>query len=282
MDKRAKKILFQTYWKSGWIDNPTTDQEDFLYAKEKGLMFDPITISHDECVSRMVALASEISQDKVTRAFLSSLSTRRLDWRSGIASWVIAKQFPPHTYTPVTSGNFYDKDGAITHTSYCGVCNEWSDSVFGEELYQVLWYEHYQNKDINVLNFERIKWGGVRHGDLLYTLFDLEQFQKEDIPEPNNADVTIFRNILEVIESSNANDYPGKLRERLATVTELKSSKHELSTLMEILACIGVLKPSSYNRPSGIRHDWKFVEYWRGKDKYDKEVVQQFFRKYIG
>ena len=59
MDKRAKKILFNTYWsKNGWKEN--TEQypssEDFIYAKEKGLMFDPFSISHDDCVKKIVQL----------------------------------------------------------------------------------------------------------------------------------------------------------------------------------------------------------------------------------
>lgn len=45
MDKKAKKILFSTYWSSnGWkMENERyTSPEDFAYAKEKGLMFEPI------------------------------------------------------------------------------------------------------------------------------------------------------------------------------------------------------------------------------------------------
>jgi len=277
MDKKAKKILFETHWKNGWIDSEkqTISQEDFLYAKEKGLMFDPLNISHDECVARIVALASEIPQSKLARAFLASLSTRRLELRSGIASWAVAQKFSAHTFSPfeysVIKGN----------TRYiCGTCKELSNSVFGKEHYQVIENEYVEDADLNVLNFERIKWGGVRHGQLLFTMFDLEQFQKEDVPEPNNDDITIFNDILSIIDSSDPNDHPGKLRERLSEVVGLKSSKYELSVLLEILACIGVLKPSNYNRPYNARNDWKFVEYWRGEDKYDKEVVENLFGEY--
>lgn len=87
MDKKAKHILFQTYWSAkGWRDKPVTAPDDFLYAKEKGMMFDPFTISHDDCVSQIVKLAASVSMEQTAKAFLSSLSTRRLDWRSGIAS----------------------------------------------------------------------------------------------------------------------------------------------------------------------------------------------------
>lgn len=276
MDKRAKNILFQTYWKNGcWVDDKaqTTNQEDFLYAKEKEVMFDPLTISHDDCVARIIELIPQITQDEVIRTFLSSLSTRRLELRSGIASWFIAQQFTPHTYTPVVSGHSYE-NGAIVSTSYtCGVCKNLMYGIIGDE--------YYQNADLNVLNFERIKWGGVRHGDLLYTLFDLERFKKEDIQEPTNEDISIFCNILKAIDDSDTGDYSSKLRERLKTVPGLKSNKSELDNLMEILACIGVLKPSSYERPTRSKHDWVYMEYWRGEDKYDRKTVKRFFGKYL-
>ena len=106
MDNKAKKILFHTYWSGkGWKEGADryTSPEDFAYAKEKGLMFDPITISHDECVKRVVNLANNITIEQVAKAFLCSLSTRRLDWRSAVSSYYIAKLFTVHKYTPVES-----------------------------------------------------------------------------------------------------------------------------------------------------------------------------------
>jgi hypothetical protein len=276
MDKKAKAILFQTYWKGGrWADAYSTDPSDFAYAKEKGLMFDPLTISHDDCVARIIDLASVITRDEPARAFLSSLSARRLEWRSGIASWFVAKQIAPHTYTPVVSGQSYNENGTVTHTSYtCGICRD--------AMYGIIGQEHYTNRDLNILNFERIKWGGVRHGDLAYTLFDLEQFKKESVPEPNGDDRAIFYGILKVIDESAPGDYPGKLRERLSGVSGLKSNTSELSVLIELLACIGVLKPSSSDRAEKGKHDWRYATHWRGEDKYDKAAVQELFGNYIG
>jgi len=275
MDKRAIKILFQYYWKNGWIDKKDRKitHEDFLYAKEKGLMFEPFSISHDDCVERIIELVKIIPQDKIIRAFLASLSTRRLEWRSCIASWHVANQLTPHKYTPVISGQFYE-NGEITHTGYnCGVCKDTMNGIIGNE--------YYRENDFNILNFERIKWGGVRRGELLYTLFDLEQFQKDDIPKPTNEDISIFQSILKTIAGSNDGDYPGKLRDRLKDVAGLKYNKDELSILIEILACIGVLRPASYDRPERGKHDWTYATHWRGEDKYDEAVVQQLFGNFI-
>lgn len=271
MDKKAKKILFQTYWKNGWIDNKdiTTDPADFFYAKEKGLMFDPLTISHDDCVTKIIEISTKITFDQVAKAFLSSLSTRRLDWRSGISSYFIAKLFIPHRF----SGHFYE-NGKIVYTSYsCGICKDLKYGIRGNDFYK--------NEDLNVLNFERIKWGGVRHGDLLYTLFDLEQFEKEQITEPTKDDIEIFKGILDIVNDSKQGDFPSILRERIKDVPNFKSSKNERNVILEILACIDILKPNSYDRPRRSKHDWIYVEFWRGEDKYNKKAVDKYFGNYL-
>lgn len=274
MDKKAKSILFKTYWSSkGWKDEYTTAPDDFLYAKEKGLMFDPLTISHDDCVNQIIEIVNSISSEQVVKAFLSSLSTRRLDWRSGIASYYIAKLMIPHKYTPVESGYSYE-NGKVSAVSYtCEICKNLKYGVIGNETYI--------ENDLNVLNFERIKWGGVRHGDLLYTLFDLRQFKKEQIPEPMETDITIFKNILSAIGSCETGDFPSVLRDKLKDIPELKSNKNERSVILEILACIGVLNPMSYDRATSGKHDWTFVEYWRGEDGYDTEIVEKYFGRYL-
>lgn len=274
MDKKAKNILFKTYWKNGWIDaqQRQTNHADFEYAKSKGVMFNPLTISHDQCLENIFEILPTISIDKVATAFLSSLSSRRLDSRSSLASYFIAKQLVPHPYTQAVSGQSFGENGEETHISHtCGICRDLKYGIIGEK--------NYQNEDLNVLNFERIKWGGVRHGQLIYILLDLQQLQMAEIPEPAAEDIEIFKNILDIINTSQPNDYPGTLEKNLSTA--IKSTKDERKILIEILACIDILKPTSYERPSRGKSDWTFVEYWRGEDKYNEEALNTYFGKYM-
>jgi len=274
MDKKAKNILFKTYWKNGWIDDEEiqTNPTDFEYAKSKGLMFEPLSISHDLCLEKIFEILPTILIDKVATAFLSSLSNRRLDWRSSLASYFIAKQLTEHKYTKAISGQSFGENGEVTHESHtCRICRDLKYGIIGDE--------YYKNEDLNVLNFERIKWGGVRHGQLIYTLFDLQQLQTAEIPKPSEEDIEIFKNILSVIENSQPNDYPSALEKNLATV--IKSTKDERKILIEILACIDILKPSTYDRPSRGKNDWTFVEYWRGEDRYNKKALNNYFGKYM-
>ena len=153
MDKKAKNILMKTYWSaSGWKDEYTITPKDFTYAKEKGLMFDAVSISHDKCVKQIKAIVEKITPQQIVKAFISSLSSRRLDWRSGISSYYIAKMLPMHTYTPVISGKSYE-NGKVVYTSCtCSICKDLKYGVIGKE--------YYKDVDVNILNFERIKWGG--------------------------------------------------------------------------------------------------------------------------
>ncbi len=52
-----------------------------------------------------------------------------------------------------------------------------------------------------MLNFERFKWGGVRHSDPLYMAFDPERFAAIDIPAPTDDDRAILRQIIQRAEN---------------------------------------------------------------------------------
>ena len=65
------------------------------------------------------------------------------------------------------------------------------------------------------------------------------------------------------------------MRDKLKEIPEFKSNKDERTIIIEILACIGILNPMSYDRATSSKNDWTFVEYWRGEDGYDTEVVEK-------
>jgi len=272
-DKKAKQILFKSFWKNGWIDTKDRQllKEDFEYAKSKGYMFEPLTIDHNECLEKIISIRDKISLENISKAFLSSLSSKRLDLRSSLSSYFLSHKFKKHDYSPVVSGTSYENGQPKYHSYTCKICRDVQHGVIGDK--------NYVERDLNVLNFERLKWGGVRHGELIYTLFDLQQFEKETIEEPLKEDINIFKNILNIIETSEPNDYPGKLETRLKDV--IKSSKPERQALIEILASIGILKPKSYDRPIKGKNDWTFIEYWRGEDKYDQQTVDKYFGTYL-
>ena len=154
-NKRAERILFDTYWSSqGWKDEPVTSPADFTYAKEAGYLFDSITLSHDEVLDHLLRLRLRLDPTMVARAFSDSLTNRRLDLRSALGSYGANLYLPKHDFV-----------GSRTSTpTRCDIC----ECHIGEP------------ENLSILNFERFKWGGVRHQNPAYALFDLSQFMVAD------------------------------------------------------------------------------------------------------
>ena len=119
-------------------------------------MFHSTYLSHDNVVKWLLASLTDISLENITNAFLVSLSTRRLELRSALGSFAIAKNFPAHVY----QGEGYG----------CTICGEFNNPKLPRHL--------------RILNFKRYKWGGVMHEWPKYVAFDLEQFAKLDKVEP--------------------------------------------------------------------------------------------------
>lgn len=265
LDKKAQQILFKTYWSSsGWKSEPTTTPDDFDYALKTGYMFHPITLSHDGIVNWVESVTKKIVRECVSNAFLSSLSSRRLDWRSALGSYAIARNFPQHKF----SGNLT-----------CIVC--------GEAL------KPRQAEDLSVLNFERLKWGGVRHLSPIYMAFDLEQFSKTDVDEPTPSDFEIFNAIIQTAKSLDEKARPRDLEKALSKTVNSNVSERE--QLIEILGFCGILQPQKHkgffesfvNRnerevPSVSKIDWSYpISWWRGSDRVNDDALAYFFPQIV-
>lgn len=246
-DARARQILFDTFWSSkGWIDRDARhlSEADRDYAKRHGMMFDPLTIGHDAIAAETRRLVESIGLAKASAAFLVSLSTRRLDLRSGLASYSLASASGPHAYV----GN------AFGTCATCGALRE------------------HRDEDLDVLNFERHKWGGVRHGEPIYMLLDLSLLALAPPVSPTADDRAILEKILALVAGAAPKDTPGKLSKQLSGV--LPSSKPERDVLVEILAAAGVLAPSNRSLGSG---EFVHAGAWRGADGYSQAAVSKLF-----
>lgn len=264
MDKKALKILFKTYWSStGW--RPEKDQvtpaDDLLFAKRAGVMFDPIRLSHEEIVQRSLDVMARIDPEAIADAFLASLSTRRLELRSALGSYAVLRHFPAHDHQD--------------HRLQCQVCGEYDRS--GDE------------EDLNVLSFERFKWGGVRHEQPTYALFDLERFMESERPNWKNSDLAILRNLLRAIESVPPATTGPQLQAKLEGL--FPSNKAERDILINILGYCGILRtpghPGFGDRFIPFcdqeKPPHRFVDlgypacWWKGRDGIDRDGVRAYF-----
>jgi len=270
MDK-GLKILLEAYWKNGWKFRRCTPEE-FEIAKNEGYMFEyPKMISHDDTMNELNDVLSKITPEMVANAFLYSLSTRRLEYRSAVGSYWYAVAIPKHSSTDEKLCN------------YCG------------------WYQWHENPDeyellqgLNVLNFERYKWGGVRHTRLNYALFDLQRFLELPMVRHTKKDEEILVHILSCINELEPNDKSRALQQLITKKKILKSNKSEIDILIDILGICGVLSSDEnpcyvvsfadmYQRdPEEHKNDFTYpVNRWRAIDGINQERYDEVFGKVI-
>ena len=261
-DQKALRILFNTFWSSaGWKPEYSISTEDLAYARNAGYMFEAVHLSHDEIVAWLVRSVKTANPGKISKAFLASLGTRRLELRSALGSYAIAKNFPLHRYQ---------------NSGYCcRICGAFDSK--------------HSPSDLNVLNFERYKLGGVRHEQPEYIAFDLEQFDKLDEVEPTNQDLNEMRQILSIVRNCEPQSRPRDLEKQLAKVFE--SNKAEREILIQILGYCGILQPQNhhgyfqsfvdyFNRtiPPVNKIDWTYpVCWWRGSDGINQTALEYYF-----
>jgi hypothetical protein len=261
VDSRALKILFNTYWTSaGWRETPETASEDFAYAIAARTMFPPRSFTHDELVEELTKVCVRLTPREVGAAFIASLGSRRLELRSPLGTYAICRHLSYHAKEAGTDER-------------CVRC-DWDG------------YAHGRQNDLNVLNFERYKWGGVRHIDPVYAWLDLTQFEVIARPSPTSDDYAILRAVLRATCDARLGARPNELEKALAKV--VKSNQAERQVIIQMLAYAGVLKcgdhPSfldqyvSHEQRVHPGNEWEFpAGWWRGSGAVNDEAVALYF-----
>ncbi len=233
-------------------------------------MFDAVALSHELVVSRLIEARERADLAALSNAFLTSLTSRRLELRSAIGSYAFALNFPLHDIaaTPVSI--------AQSGAGQCAWCG-FSEFLSSREI------------DLNVLNFERHKWGGVCRDDPVYAWLDLSLFREETLQVPTIADKQIMHRIIETARSMEPNATAGSLEKALTGV--FKSTKDERRVLIEILAVCGVLQPRNRGgyfgeftlacereHTSQHSNDWGYpARWWRGSDGVSEAALTTCF-----
>ena len=276
IDPKALTILFGTRWSAkGWHDEAALSEEDRVLAKAERLIFDPMPLGHDALIADIGTLRDRISLQQVAAAFVASLSTRRLDLRSALGSWMAARHMPLHTMAQSPSELW------PTGNRCCQICNG-------------IDYAGDTATDLNILSLERHKWGGLRHTiDPAYVWFDLREFALLPQIDPSVDDRRILGAILSVARSVQAAARPGDLEKALGKV--VKSNAYERRVLISILAIAGVLQPqdqpslrtgsvAAHQRIMPVMHktDWPWpAVWWRGSDGVDAAAVAEVFGGFL-
>lgn len=237
-------------------------------------MFDPLSLSHDEVVEKLIEERSLADKTAITEAFLASLSTRRLEWRSALGSCGFARHFPAHLMYKSPHDIF--QTGAVR----CRLCGLYDLSKSNLDLNVF---------DMNVLSFEKHKWGGVRRSRPNYAWFDLYTTRLAETAQATGNDKAIFQNILAVARTMPAKASVSDLAKSLKGA--LPSSEPERRILIEILSACGILQPidrpgffseftadTDRTRPHHSKNDWDYPAiWWTGKDGVNETALAYWF-----
>jgi hypothetical protein len=236
---------------------PTGDEQRASVAA--GIMFaEPRRMDHNGWVRTARAAADAVRLSDIGQAFIGSLTTRRLDLRSALGSFAVARHLPLH-------------DFSIGPSWLCRVCG------LREE----------DEQDLNVLSFERFKWGGVRKADLRYVTFDLEQFLRAPTSMVDATAIAIGRQLITKLRTA---PFSETATTATAKIRMIKGNAAERATLLDSLGLAGILAPQAHpgylhtfvpfdQRMLPPRH---FVDraypvcWWRGSDGVNEEAVQTF------
>ena len=222
-------ILYYLNWNNGrWKEGTGPSEEDYELGKAQGYLFDSVpSYTHDETLQRIRSVTAQIDPKDVSNAFLYSLSTRQLHYRSALGSYYCAISIPDHTQTD-------------TYTCY--FCD---------------WWPVEDPDQLNSMNFERYKFGGIGHTRPQFALFDLEQFLLLPKVTPTDDDFAILKSILDTINDLPKSKKVGAYRELITKKKLFRSNKVEVELLLNILGICGVL--SSENAPCYCEH---FADVW--------------------
>jgi hypothetical protein len=181
--------------------------------------------------------------------------------RSALGSYSAILRLIPHPYARV--------EGRID----CSVCGAYLNSP---------------RTDVNILNFERLKWGGVRHTQPIYAALDLEWFSTAYAPEPIKDDLNALRKLLDRAPVLGPSAGPNDLEQAIKGL--FASNKPERRVVIDILGLAGVLAPSGLpnfwdtyvmcaeRKPPVNKNDWSYpVLWWKGSDGINARAVSFCF-----
>lgn len=277
MDK-GKRILLKTFWNSRGYQYTDPTPEEFAIAVKEGYMFEQTrNLSHGEVLSGLRDAVAGIDPADVANAFLYSLSTRALEYRSAMGTYYYAKAIPEH------------EPHCAIRCGWCSWMENYCDFRIQKTKYREgpWWPKHTIE---NASNFERYKFGGRNHNQVQYALFDLTQFQKLPKVTPTEEDRRMLRELLAAIGELPPTKRAGGYRDLLVKKKIIPCNRYEISSLIDILGLCGILSTAEHPCPEvefrgylGIdppepRNDIAYPAcWWRASDGVNTERFRRVF-----
>ena len=248
MDKKSKKILIH------YMDDTkrkSLSLEEIAYAKEHGAILEDLFISNEEAIRILTQSIESISLSDAANSFLYSLSTRDMEHRYILASYVYAL-----SWLMFDRGKTDKVPSRIERTFFNWVKNR------GGGI-----------------------WGGI--GKPIFYLSEYVHMEKQT---PTNIDKNILKEIIS-ISSTMSNQATGiMLCKKIQESKILSGNKSEIIGILETLAICGILESPSHKgylysftpplmRDTGdLRQSLSYpLNWWRGINKVNYDNCYKIF-----
>ena len=248
MDKKAVQILNRL------MDDQkkhSVSAEELAYARKIGVVVEDRPITHDQALDVLERCFEAVSLEDAAQAFLYSLSSRDLDYRYILASFVYAR-----------SWFSYDQ----------GQTQEVPEKLTG-----------------SFFNWVKHKGGGI-WGTIGKPIFYLEQFASMERRVASDVDVEIARSILELADSMEDEASGTALATSIRTAKLLPCTQAEAVGIVETLGICGILEALGHpgflysftpplERDTGdLRQSLSYpLNWWRGADGVNWENAAEVF-----
>lgn len=227
----ALKKTAKTRTADGFVCLNPPDDKAAEKAISAGIMFaEPRQLGHDGWVAAARLAVTRVSAQDVSEAFLASLTSHRLDLRSALSSFAVARLLPEHPY------------------------EEWRSAV----RCQVCGWLSNRPADLNDMSRHRFIYGGVALDDIKYVAFDLEQFSFAPRLEPRTDDIAIGQQLVDYLRQ-----LPPKTTAAQAArgLKILKANANERDGILNSFGVCGIL-----NNPGHPGYAHQFVPLTRRAD----------------
>jgi len=237
MDKKAVQILNRL------MDDQkkhSVNAEELAYARKMGVVVEDQPITHDQAIDILEQVFETVSLKDAAQAFLYSLSSRDVDYRYTLASFVYARSWLS-----------FDQ----------GQAEETPEKLTG-----------------SFFNWVKHKGGGI-WGTIGKPIFYLEQFAPMERRTASDADVEILRSILELADSMEDEASGAALATAIRTAKLLPCNQAEALGIVETLGICGILYAPGHpgflhsftpplERDTGdLRQSLSYpLNWWRGAD----------------
>jgi hypothetical protein len=278
-DKKALSLLKKYYLSFKPEGQPS--EADIADGVRSGVLVPDSEMTHDEIVTEIKKISERISLESAAKAFLYSLSSGDMRYRSAISSLIWAHALPEHKF--ISNG----RKKTEWSTPACVVCG----CTHGLEKSETIDWNNY-----GVFRYLPPKQYG-REPDYTcaeYVLNDLREFEKLPAVEPCEDDYRILNGIFACVNEMKPHNMDTALRSEISKRKFFDATGNAIHCILGILSVCGILEGSENK---GFLHTFTdFTEhgmgrdgltfyplnFWRGKNGVNYQAVDEIFGSFSG